>query len=171
MANGLRDLAIWSHVLKRKSCAPSYPPLPSHWLGHGPRGWGGVLSSTSEGLDKQQPGRSVGPQHCQGVQLPTRTCMRQISILFRCLIWGSLIPAVWACQVGLMVKNWLPMQETQETWVRSLGQEGPLQEGMATHSSILAWRIPWTEKPGGLQSTGSQRVRHDCSDLAHAHAF
>ena len=78
--------------------------------------------------------------------------------LFRCLIWGSLIPAVWACQVGLMVKNWLPMQETQETQVRSLDQEGPLQEGMATHSSILAWRIPWTEKPGGLQSTGSQRV-------------
>ena len=57
-----------------------------------------------------------------------------------------------------MVKNSLPMQETQETQVRSLDQEGPLQEGMATHSSILAWRMPWTEKPGGLQSTGSQRV-------------
>ena len=42
-----------------------------------------------------------------------------------------------------------------------LGWEGPLEEGMATHSSILAWRIPWTEEPGGLQSTGSQRVRHD----------
>ena len=46
-------------------------------------------------------------------------------------------------------------------WVQSLGQEDPLEEGMATHSSILAWRIPWTEGPGGQQSMGSQRVRHD----------
>ena len=46
----------------------------------------------------------------------------------------------------------------QETWVGSLGQEDPLEKGMATHSSILAWGIPWTEEPGGLQSTGSQRV-------------
>ena len=45
--------------------------------------------------------------------------------------------------------------------VPSLGRENPLEEGMATHSSILAWRIPWTEDPGGLQSMGSQRVRHD----------
>ena len=49
----------------------------------------------------------------------------------------------------------------QETWVQSLGQEDPLEKEMATHSSILAWRIPWTEEPGGLQSTGSQRVGHD----------
>ena len=49
----------------------------------------------------------------------------------------------------------------QETWVGSLGQEDPLEKGMAAHSSILAWRIPWTEEPGGLQSVGSQRVRHD----------
>ena len=49
----------------------------------------------------------------------------------------------------------------QETWVRSLGWEDPLEKEMATHSSILAWRIPWTEEPGGLQSTGSQRVGHD----------
>ena len=47
------------------------------------------------------------------------------------------------------------------TQVRSLGLEDPLEEGMATHSSILAWRIPWTEEPDGLQSMGSQRVRHD----------
>ena len=50
----------------------------------------------------------------------------------------------------------------QETWVRSLGQEDPLEKEMATHSSILAWKIPWTEKPGRLQSVGSQRVRYDC---------
>ena len=49
----------------------------------------------------------------------------------------------------------------QETGIRSLGQEDPLEEGMATHSSILAWRIPWTEELGGLQSMGSQKVRHD----------
>ena len=53
------------------------------------------------------------------------------------------------------------MQETQETWVQSLGWEVPLEEGMATHSTILAWRIPWTEEPGRLQSKGSQRVGHD----------
>ena len=46
----------------------------------------------------------------------------------------------------------------QETWVRSLGQEDPLEEGLATHSNILAWRIPWEKEPGGLQSTGSQRI-------------
>ena len=60
--------------------------------------------------------------------------------------------------VAQLVKNLLAMQET---WVRSLGWEDPLEKGMATHSSILAWRIPWTEEPGGLQSRGSQRVGHD----------
>ena len=53
------------------------------------------------------------------------------------------------------------MQETQETWVQSLDQEGPLEEAMVTQSSILAWRISWTEEPGGLQSLRSQRVGHD----------
>ena len=53
-----------------------------------------------------------------------------------------------------MVKN---LSAVQETWVRSLGGEDPLEKGMATHSSILAWRISWTEEPGGLQSMGSQR--------------
>ena len=50
---------------------------------------------------------------------------------------------------------------TQETRVRSLGWDDPLDKGMATHSSIFAWEIPWTEKPGGLQSMGPQGVRHD----------
>ena len=53
------------------------------------------------------------------------------------------------------------MQETQETWVRSLGWEDPLEEEMATHSSILGWEIPGTEEPGGLQSVGLQRVGYD----------
>ena len=60
-----------------------------------------------------------------------------------------------------MVKNLPPVQETQEMQVPSLGQEDPLEEGMATHSSILAGKSPWTEEPGGLQSMGSQRVRHN----------
>ena len=51
--------------------------------------------------------------------------------------------------------------QRQETQVRSLGWEDPLGKGMTTHSSTLAWRMPWTEKPGGLQSTGSQNVKHD----------
>ena len=49
----------------------------------------------------------------------------------------------------------------QETWVQSLSHEDPLQDSKAIYSSILAWRIPWTEEPGGLQSMGSHRVRHD----------
>ena len=58
------------------------------------------------------------------------------------------------------------MQEIKERSVWSLGGKDPLEEGMATHSSILAWRIPWTEKPGRLGSTGSRNTRHDLSDLA-----
>ena len=63
-----------------------------------------------------------------------------------------------ASLMAQMVKN---LPEMQETWVQSLGQEDPLEKGMATHSSILAWRIPWTEEPDGLQSIGLQRVGHD----------
>ena len=65
---------------------------------------------------------------------------------------------VWASLVAQVVKSVLAMQES---WVPSLGQEDPLEEGMATHSSVLAWRIPWAEEPGRLQSMGLQRVRHD----------
>ena len=60
--------------------------------------------------------------------------------------------------VAQLVKKLPAMQETM---IQSLGWEDPQEKGMATHSSILAWRIPWTEEPGGLQSMGSQRVRHD----------
>ena len=59
------------------------------------------------------------------------------------------------------VKNLPAMQEMQETWVQSLGWEDPLEEEMATHSSVPAWRIPGTGEPGGLLSMGSHRVRHD----------
>ena len=60
-----------------------------------------------------------------------------------------------------MVKNAAAKQEMQ---VRFLGQEDPLEEDMATHSGILAWRVPWTEQPGGLRSIGLQRVKQDCSE-------
>ena len=74
-----------------------------------------------------------------------------------------------APQVALVIKKQkkkqkktcLQTQETSEMQVQSLGQEDPLEEEMATHSNILAWRMPWTEEPGGLQFMGSQRVRHD----------
>jgi len=61
---------------------------------------------------------------------------------------------------GSAVKNLCAMQEMEEIQVRSLSWEDPLEEGMATHSSILAWRIPWTEEPGRLWSRGSHRVGH-----------
>ena len=75
-----------------------------------------------------------------------------------CVLWDTQAQRYVASLVAQMVKN-LPAM--QETWVRSLGQEDPLEKGMVTHCSILAWRIPWTEEPGGLQSTGLQRVGHD----------
>ena len=70
-------------------------------------------------------------------------------------------------QVVLVVGTCLSMQETEETWLQSLGWEDPLEKETATHSSTLARGIPWTEEPGGLQSIVSLRVGHDWSDLAH----
>ena len=70
----------------------------------------------------------------------------------------------WASLVAQEVKN---LPAVPETRVRSLGQEDPLEKGMATHSSILAWRIPWTEEPGGLQSMGLQRTGQDYTANPH----
>ena len=80
----------------------------------------------------------------------------------------------WFLQRGLgfpgsVVKKPPAMQEPQETRVQSLGWENPLEKGMATHFSIPAWRILWTEEPVGLQSTGSQWVGYDCNNLACMH--
>ena len=74
-----------------------------------------------------------------------------------------MIYEAFASLVDQMVRSLLTMRET---WIQSLSLEDPLQKSMATHSSILAWRIPWMEKPGRLQSLGSPRVGHDSSDLA-----
>ena len=71
-----------------------------------------------------------------------------------------------------MVKS---LSEMWETWVQSLNWEDPLEEGIAPHSSTLAWKIPWTEKPGGIRSMGSQGVRHDLEteqhDTLYTHEF
>ena len=64
-------------------------------------------------------------------------------------------------KASLVAQTLKRLPSMQEIWVRSLGQEDPLEKEMATHPSILAWRIPWTEEPGGLQSKGSQRVGYD----------
>ena len=80
---------------------------------------------------------------------------------------GKPLPCSWASLVAQTVKN-LPAMH--ETWVQALDWEDPLEKGTATHCSILAWRIPWMEKPGRLQSVGSHRVGHEWSDLAVAAA-
>ena len=84
------------------------------------------------GIEPVPPALQVGNEHYLHIMVPSL-----VAQMIKCL------PAVW------------------ETWVQSLGQEDPLEKEMATHSSTLAWKIPWTEEPGRLQSMGSQRVRHD----------
>ena len=88
-------------------------------------------------------------------------CIKVIVLKLLLVISGSLILVTTgifgAFQVTLMIKNLPGMQERQ---VQSLGREDPMEKDMATFSSILAWRIPWTEEPGGLQFIGSQRVGH-----------
>ena len=88
-------------------------------------------------------------------------------------MWGQIIKlgciyVIWPSLVVQKVKN-LPAM--QETWVHFLGWEDPLEKEMATHSSILAWRTPWTEQPGRLQSMGSRRVRHSLSDFTFTFYF
>ena len=84
------------------------------------------------------------------------------------LYFGSFFSFKGTSLVAQMVKN-LPAM--WETWVQSLSQEDPQEEGMATHSSILAWRIPWREESGRIQSTGMQRITRDWSDWAQAWAL
>ena len=74
---------------------------------------------------------------------------------------GHLRKDVGLVRASLVAQRLKHLPPIWETWVRSLGWEDPLEKEMVTHSSILAWRIPWTEKPGKLQSIGSQRVGHE----------
>ena len=115
------------------------------------------------------------PQNCMKKVPSPVTCSKsgknylrsQITITNSHLL--ILVPSVCkeASQVALVVKN--PPANAQGIRDASLipGWEDPLQKAIATHASILAWRIPWTEEPGGLESIGSQRVRYDRSDLTH----
>ena len=73
----------------------------------------------------------------------------------------SVLNSKYIKRVSLMAQMVKNLPTLREAWVRSLGWEDPLEKRMATHSSILAWRIPWTEEPGGLQSMGSQRAGHN----------
>ena len=73
----------------------------------------------------------------------------------------SVLNSKYIKRVSLMAQMVKNLPTLREAWVRSLGWDDPLEKRMATHSSILAWRIPWTEEPGGLQSMGSQRVGHN----------
>ena len=109
-----------------------------------------------------------------------RDCVNHFSLAIFCFIifkinfyWGTVDLQCLRCAVTLVIymcvciyaslvaQRLKRLPAMWETWVRSLGWEDPLEKEMATHSSILAWRIPWTEEPGRLQSTGLQRVGHD----------
>ena len=81
-----------------------------------------------------------------------------LDIYLNYLLMKYSVTFIWASLVAQRLKR-LPAM--WETWVQSLGREDPLEKEMATHSSILAWRILWTEEPGGLQSVGSQGIRHN----------
>ena len=98
------------------------------------------------------------------------------SILYRTWTGKSFLTWYYTCFSAIFpgrsaVKNLPAMQELQETRVWSLGWEDPLEKGMTPHSSILAWSIPWGEKPGGLQSIGSQRVGQNWRDFVCTHIF
>ena len=103
---------------------------------------------SSRGVGQWWPAAGLG---ALSVAVHEWDLLKEVAIIF---ITSTII---WP-QVAQRLKN-LPAM--RETWVQSLGQEDPLEKEMATHSSILAWRIPWTEEPGGPQSMGSQRVGHD----------
>ena len=98
--------------------------------------------------------------------LRSKFLLLQIKETMRMNIWPHIHTSLQGFPGDSAVKNPPAMQKTQEMWVQSLGWEDPLEEGMATHSSILAWRIPGTEEPGGLQFIGLQRVGDDWSDWA-----
>ena len=119
------------------------------------------LSLSSSAFDRADPGLPLVPslQPPPNLFSSLNLLISHLTVLASRTSWHwFLSSAPTASLVVHMVKN-LPTM--RETWVWFLGQEDPLEKGMATHSSILAWRIPWTEETGWLQSMGSQRVRHN----------
>ena len=88
-------------------------------------------------------------------------------LFLSCLVLTDLMSCNWYIGPSLVAQMVKQLPAMQETWVRYLCQEDPLEKEIAAHSIILAWRIPWTEEPGGLQSMGSQRVGHDWATNTH----
>ena len=104
--------------------------------------------------------------HSQGVAFVFSLKSLQSPILSHCKcteisLSGHVFRVYYDIYPSLVAQTVKNLPSVQKTWLWSLGWEDPLEKGMATHSSIRAWRIVWTEKPGGLQSVGSQRVRHN----------
>ena len=141
--------------------------LPGPFFYHDPRGVISVdLSSPAQGASPPLSVFSSPWLHLIFPMFPwpLGRDLSQQGLLTPCVasLWVGLgSRAHWGFPDGAAVKNLPAMQDSQEMPVRFLGQEDLLEEEMATHSSILAWRTPWTEKPGGLQSLASQRVGHD----------
>ena len=104
-------------------------------------------------------------KHCLGKKKKKNTCSNYPAY---CLIWGHILSGDLGFPGGTSGKELTYQCRRQETWVWSLGQEDPVEESMATLSSIFTWRTPWTEEPGRLQFTGSQRVGYNWIDLARA---
>ena len=120
-----------------------------------------VVQGTLKSLFQHYSSKASVLQHSAFfiVQLshPYMTTGKTIALIRRTFV-GKVMSLLFNMLSAQRLKN---LPGTRETWVWSLGQEDTLEKEMATHSSILAWRIPWTEEPGGLQSTGSQKVRHN----------
>ena len=151
---------LWSpgkllHVLSTSSCLWAIlffrriPPLQPG---------GSPALSPPPALGTQPWTKTLRPWPTRGGYWASRTFPRSRSAPSRSVTLNKGIGSDGASLVAQMVKSLPEMQETQ---VWSLGQEDPLEKGMATHCSILAWRVPWTEEPGGLQSVRSQTVRHN----------
>ena len=160
------NLGSWALTLKAGGCVGAdTPEIRPHCktgpvLGHGP------LSSP------ESPGYPLCPsagraQRSQDAALSVKQLKERVPQATASTVWLSpsalVLYLIYGGQhrASLVAHRLKHLPAMWETWVQSLGQEDPLEKEMATHSSILAWRIPWTEEPDGLQSTGSQRVRHD----------
>ena len=112
---------------------------------------------------------SLPPEMCQLYWFILTPSMKECKVEYRCSFLKRNRYWVGASQVALVVKNSPANAGDLGEVVSILDREDPLKKGMETHSSMLAWRLPWTEEAGGLQSVGSQRVGHDWNDSADTH--